>query len=120
MGIIDPIYSLHEKVISSEDIQNDKTSLYYESLSQLDFKKLLEKINVIVLRKPYLDFYSHTILYANGYSLIHSDNYSKVYKSSTIPGKKWFEFKYLYQIIAITIFLYFILFYLLIRYFRSK
>jgi hypothetical protein len=115
IGLIDPIYSIHEKVISYSTAISDPNSNYYDSLK---FNNLasLKDINAIIVRKSYQKVLDEMKLNLAGFKNIYEDQFVIIYKSNHEPGKLLSNNYWLWQIIISCLILYTALIYFIYKY----
>ena len=120
VGLIDPIYSLHSKVISYSTAIADPKSNYYEALKSGNLSSLKD-VNAIIARKPHHNVLDRAQLSVAGFNNVYEDQYTIIYKSTLKAGDLQFEDYWLWWISVGCLILYSTLFYFIFQYiFRLK
>lgn len=115
VGLIDPIYSLHAKVISFSTAKSDPLSSYYSALKSGNLSNLKD-VNAIIVRKSYPEFLNHSQFSAAGYRKIYEDKYTTIYSSSLSSGELLFNSYWLWWIGGGCLILYLTLLYFIFQF----
>jgi hypothetical protein len=120
VGLIDPIYSLHSKVISYSTAIADPKSSYFIALNSGNLSGLKD-VNAIIARKPHHNVLDRAQLSAAGFNNVYEDQYTIIYKSTLKAGELQFEDYWLWWISVGCLILYSTLIYFIFQYiFRLK
>lgn len=115
VGLIDPIYNIHSKVISYSTAKSDPASKYYQSLNSGNLNELSD-VNVIIARRSHDNHLDLDQLSTAGFKNIYEDKYAIIYRSSHKPGEMQFKGYWLWWIGISCVILYSILFYFIFQY----
>jgi hypothetical protein len=118
VGFLDPLFHLHQNVISYNAARTDVQSKYSQSLKDEDYSNL-KNVNAIVLRKSE-KFLGHKKLEDGGFQKIYEDEFSSVFRAPPKVVTLSYQSKYLIYIVLVGAFLYGFLIWLIYRLFNEQ